>query len=502
MSVCDCCEFRGLDTLGGVSGQFVYHDKHINYVIENNLCRQCVFNITEVFNGQLLDVSGMNLNALRFTCKIALNEVVQIRRSPLVETYRSVNDYSDEEFETWCNSELKMFISLKIYHTLERDMWKHTNKYHIFNIKFQRYYAECSNKHRNTIDVSKTNTLLMIACEYGLINIVQLLVDYQINIFSKNELGVDALMIACHNGFFKCAKILLDAGANVNTELDSYTPLLLTILGRNEVKGMPCKHSRHVKCAKLLIDYGADVNVVNVHGHNVFHLACIFSSTTWFEMLITNSNIDINARDKTMKTALMLACIRRNRNFLKKKFRLKHKGDKNVLLTGTGGITSGNFSGVPNECVQLLINHGALVDLQDDMGRTALMYASYYGNTCHTFYLLNANANVDLKTHTEMDALLYAINMSFHKCLRLLLKSTPLGDILLMPYLTFACERRYDYCIKMLYNKMSRFLESPDFLTNSHIAQYASSDLISVDTQYQSGYACPHFKYSKLFSKK
>ena len=61
-----------------------------------------------------------------------------------------------------------------------------------------------------------------------------------------------------------------------------------------------------------------------------------------------------------------------------------------------------------DEVVELLLRRGAAVDLQNQIGWTALMGASFEGNLAVARRLLQANANVHLQNHNDNTALTIA----------------------------------------------------------------------------------------------
>lgn len=74
--------------------------------------------------------------------------------------------------------------------------------------------------------------------------------------------------------------------------------------------------------------------------------------------------------------------------------------------------------------VRLLINHGADVNLQDNQGETALMWASIQGNEGIVEALMKKGPDVDLQNNKGWTALMYASANSHKNVLKMLLKNT------------------------------------------------------------------------------
>jgi ankyrin repeat protein len=84
----------------------------------------------------------------------------------------------------------------------------------------------------------------------------------------------------------------------------------------------------------------------------------------------------------------------------------------NMDTTNQSGITplmaTAASPDAPIEIGKLLLEKGAKVNAKDWLGWTALMYASYYGQTELAKLLMNKGAEVNAKSNTGWTALMYA----------------------------------------------------------------------------------------------
>lgn len=106
-----------------------------------------------------------------------------------------------------------------------------------------------------------------------------------------NYRGWTPLHVACRYGRVKCVQILIQVGANVNVVNYSNRPPL----------HFACEYG-HVGCAELLIQAGANVNFKSNH-RNFLHYACVFDNVECVELLI-KSGADINVVDFNNRTPL------------------------------------------------------------------------------------------------------------------------------------------------------------------------------------------------------
>ena len=139
---------------------------------------------------------------------------------------------------------------------------------------------------------------------------------------------------------------------------------------------------------KELVDAGADINKRDSTGHTALMLAAKRSndsSTEGTVKIILDAGADVNAKDNLGWTALMYAA-------------------KYSATTSTEAT------------VKMLIDAGADVNAKDDHGRTALMLAAKHSNRTSTEttvkLIIDADADVNAKNIWGWTALMFAANKS------------------------------------------------------------------------------------------
>ncbi|WP_349654861.1 ankyrin repeat domain-containing protein [Neobacillus sp. DY30] len=167
---------------------------------------------------------------------------------------------------------------------------------------------------------------------------VRRLIEEGVDINTQDSEGRTATMIATYNNDAKTAKILIDAGADVNIQDDmENNPFLYA-----GAEG-------YIEILKLTIKAGADPSITNRYGGTALIPASEHGYVDVIKELLTNTNIDINHINDLGWTALLEAIILNN-------------GDEKQQQT-----------------VQLLIDHGADVNIPDRNNITPLQHARKKG---------------------------------------------------------------------------------------------------------------------------
>lgn len=199
----------------------------------------------------------------------------------------------------------------------------------------------------NAKDPISRKTLLMFACNYGHLNIVNILLKKGAKVNEQDSCGQTALMFACNCVEPSATDIvnsLLANGADVNAK-DKFkeTPLMFA-----------CKHG-HLDKVELLLTNGADVNAENEFNETPLMFACKYGQFNKVKLsleldivnLLLEKGADVNAKDNKGNTPLMIECCKR---------------------------------GTSAEIIKLLLQHGAKIDIKNKDGQTAVELAAFYGN--------------------------------------------------------------------------------------------------------------------------
>lgn len=180
-------------------------------------------------------------------------------------------------------------------------------------------------------------SFLIYAAAKGYKDVVKELINRKADINKTDKNGYTALMRAAVAGHAVCVDILVKAGANINiTDKKGITALMLAV-----------KHGHH-DAIRQLIRGKADINLRDAEGNAALHYAITKNDTsrdtytlkTLIKYGLTEGTLDLNIRDKEKKTPLIKAVL-----------------GKDIAI------------------VSYLIMAGADLNIQDNRGMSALMYA-------------------------------------------------------------------------------------------------------------------------------
>ena len=183
--------------------------------------------------------------------------------------------------------------------------------------------------------------------------------------------GYTALLYAAREGCVECARYLVEAGANINLpDPNRETPLVLALI------------NMRFDTAFYLISAGADVDKWDLYGRTPLFAAVDMST------LPRGGRPDIPSSDETsaLQVIKMLLDKGANPNIqlkLRPPFRavILDRGTDNAILTiGATPLLRASKAGDNPDAIQLLLAHGALVDLPNVLGITPLLTAAGMGH--------------------------------------------------------------------------------------------------------------------------
>lgn len=279
----------------------------------------------------------------------------------------------------------------------------------------------------NVPELKTGETALMKACANGDVEITQLLLEHKANANlrsldngtafhsaarSTNSLEIMKLLrpkvtdidiegtedkctplfLACANGELESVQFLLQNQAIVNTkDKDGNTPLMTAAgFGSPEV-------------VKLLLENNADSKFQNKEGVFALLEAASTLCVENVKKLVYSYSNAINLADSNYETPLMRAaginCLQSVQFLLQNgaSVNLQAK-DKSTALIKAIDCYDSTFSNFSIEVIRVLIEAGANVDLQNEVGETALYIAVRKGHDNIIRMLLAAKANVNLAT--------------------------------------------------------------------------------------------------------
>ncbi|CAG1964672.1 unnamed protein product [Fusarium graminearum] len=191
---------------------------------------------------------------------------------------------------------------------------------------------------------------------------------------SETFLNIERLHDAARRGRVNDVKMLLDQGVSPAAFYDGKSPLHTSAMHGN------------AESTRLLLEKGADIEAKDKTGWTALLIAATFSNHETLKLLL-EKGADIEAKDKYGWTALLIAA---------------------------------RFS--KHETLKLLLEKGADIEAKDKYGGTALILAAEFSSHETLELLLEKGANIEAKDKYDSTALLIAVKSSRHKILELLLE--------------------------------------------------------------------------------
>lgn len=289
---------------------------------------------------------------------------------------------------------------------------------------------------------------LIIACELGNINIVDVLLASNVYLLIQ---GYDALWIAAINGYVNVVKALIAEGVPANNML------------------VYAYKQGQIKAAKTFLDAGVKFNGWYISFE--LHDAASTGNTEIIKKLIS-IGVNVDERDYEKKTPLMTAATYGNLEVVK--LLVKYGADVNAWVKGDTPLLNAAYKGekevydylyplvsrqirklgrreiargmkyrerkqridienfiyaamiAQDEAVQAAIKRGIDINAIGSNGQTALMYAAFYGHISTVKILIKAGANLDILSDedfagTAKTALIFASNR--HEVIKILAKA-------------------------------------------------------------------------------
>ena len=185
-----------------------------------------------------------------------------------------------------------------------------------------------------------------------IVETAQVLLEHGASVHVRNKNGQMPLHTALDHGLSGIVALLLKFGVDVDApDNDTMTPLHLVS------QACWASDSKITKTAQLLLKHGASVNVRNKNGQMPIHLASQHGLSGVIQLLL-KSGVDVDARDNSNMTPLHFAVSSPfQRGFL------KSHPDNSPLLSSVV------------KTIELLLEHGANLEIQNDKGETPFQVA-------------------------------------------------------------------------------------------------------------------------------
>lgn len=260
---------------------------------------------------------------------------------------------------------------------------------------------------------------LFAAAANGDLKKVQELAGQGVNLNAKDGTGRTALTEAVANGHASVVKFLLDKGADANTRKKDGTTAISLAGDNSEVKELLKKAGAKeykpelleallvasgkgdLAQVKELVQQGADINGQTADGRTSI-IDAVYSGHAEVVKYLLENGADPNARKKDGATAISFATDKKEIKELLKKAGAKENNpemvDKLVIAASKGDLAK----------VKELVQQGIDINSQTADGRTALIDATYNGQTEVVKYLLDNKADPNLKKQDGATALSFS----------------------------------------------------------------------------------------------
>jgi len=259
---------------------------------------------------------------------------------------------------------------------------------------------------------------LNVASKKGFTEIVRILLDNGADTESRDDKGRTALFNAVCNKRHDVVALLIERGADVNTQRNNGRSPLTEACDRGvlDIVSLLLKHGSlvnmcditgwtplfyascegHITIVKHLLDAGADVSLTADNGESCL-VRPAYNGHIDVVLELVSAGADVNLREYDARTPLMAAVQKGHADVLTT---LLDNGADTELRDNAGRTTL--FHAIHEtvchglNVVQLLVHHGAKVNVQNVDGKTPLHVAVERQQSEVVVFLLNAGADVGL----------------------------------------------------------------------------------------------------------
>jgi uncharacterized protein len=254
-------------------------------------------------------------------------------------------------------------------------------------------------------------TPLVFAARQDCLDCAKVLLDAGANVNQVTHYGWTALLTATQNRHYKLASYLLEKGANPNISNNGgWSPLYIATDNRNIEGGdYPARKPDmdHLDFIKALIDKGANVNV-RVCGIKSTPTSCTGDSTE------TRTNFTMQWLEEDGATPFLRASQSSDVELMKlllahgadPKIMTSHKVTALAVASGIAWVEGVTYEWSPEqnlEAVKMILDLGVDPNGQDDDGRAALHGAAHKGRDAVIQLLVDHGAKLDLHDYGSRD---------------------------------------------------------------------------------------------------
>lgn len=250
-------------------------------------------------------------------------------------------------------------------------------------------------------------TILFLAIEHSCKEIIEFLIGKNVDLDIQDNSGNTALMLSSQYNYKDIVKLLLKKGAKSNIFNEAKQSALM-IASKNN----------NIEIVKLLIEKNPEANEKNEFNHTALHIAAEEGYLKIVKILLKNSedaDMENNIGLTPLSSSILTGSIDVTKYLfskIKPHIDKKYKNDFTLLMWATIG---GN-----KEIVNFLIENEADINIKNKDGMTALMWASIRGHYNIVKFLIENKAHINIKNKDGMTALIYAKNKKHNDIVMLL----------------------------------------------------------------------------------
>lgn len=260
-------------------------------------------------------------------------------------------------------------------------------------------------------------TALSMAAEEGRTDVVHALLEAGAEVDLADDDGFNPLGIACENGHVDSARALLQASSDPNlARANGWTHLVTAA------------YNGYTSVVRVLVEGGASPDLAKANGYN----AVIAAAYNGFdEMVATLLELGATA-DAPMSNgwnALMVASAQGHPRVVARLCEANADSDYCRPSNHFSALMAAVSAPHGATCANILLQHGATVDLQDKHGCTALMHAAYHGHSEAVQVLLQSLASVNAARTGGTTALIDAAAGGHEAAIQLLVDAKADADV-------------------------------------------------------------------------
>ncbi|KAL8723928.1 MAG: hypothetical protein Q9166_008219, partial [cf. Caloplaca sp. 2 TL-2023] len=236
-----------------------------------------------------------------------------------------------------------------------------------------------------------SRALLEAARIGGSTKFIEMLLDHGAKLDSADNIMKTSLHWSSERGHSNVVKLLLDCGSDAQAQ-DYYCETSLFKAAKNGRE----------ECLRLLLDYDGHINAQNKSGTTPL-IAASAKGAAGCVLALLERGAEVDMRDDAGETALHKSAGRGDLKIVDELLRYQVNADSKTECinaqnkSGTTPLMAASKRGMAG-CVLALLENGAEVDIQDNMGGTALHEAAARGDLKIVDELLRYRANADSKT--------------------------------------------------------------------------------------------------------